>query len=201
MFELAQTVLPGAPSPTSPRGILDANELALLKKAKGEPVVALRELRQKWDTLVGLVSKGEGVTKHFMGVVGDAYKKFGMFYEGVMTVPKSFEELKQGKMYNLLGANIKDYYELKREHQAAIKPQAPQYDPTTAPPVPKPPPIGMPSPFDKHGCERDKEAWCAVRKKCLPAGMKCTAGAGTILTVGAVSVVAFWLYWRMLTRR
>lgn len=135
-FELSQTT-----TPTAPQGILDVNEKALLKKAADAPEAALKELKQKWTTLMGLKKPGD--PKGLWEDIGVAYRKFVTFHEGIVTVPRSLEELKAGKYRYLLSTYIADYYDQRRAHLAYEKPEAPSYDPGTAPPI-RPVAKGMP---------------------------------------------------------
>ena len=129
MLELAQTA-----APTASQDVLDVNRQALLKAAKDTPVAALKDLKQKWDTLRQLMQK-EGASKDLLGRADEAYRKFDMFYTGVTTVSESMDELKAGKMHRLLTTYVADYYDLKKEHQAHIKPKPTPYEPT--PPSPE----------------------------------------------------------------
>jgi len=140
MFELSQTNTPT----TAPQGLLEANEKALLQKVKEAPVAALKELKQKWDTLVA--DKSPELPKAFLQNVSSAYQKFNTFYQGVMTVPQSQAELKAGQYRFLLSTYVGEYYDQKREHLKYIKPKPEPYDPATAPPVVKPEPAPVVAP-------------------------------------------------------
>lgn len=128
MFELSQA--------TPPTGILEENEKLLLEKTRTAPVAALKELKQKWDTLMGLKKAGD--SKRLWGDISAAHNKFSTFYQGVVTVPESLAELKAGKLRYLLSTYVADYYDQKRVHLAYVKPGAPAYDPAVSPPVQKP---------------------------------------------------------------
>jgi hypothetical protein len=128
--------------------VLEDQEKTLLGKAAADPVRALRELRGKWDTLM-TTSTPDQISE--LGLK-DAYKKFSIWYEGVTTVPQSYEELKKGEMRFALQAYVADYYELKRAQLGAMK--GAQKEPA---PVPAPSPAA-PAPT-------------AVKKADVPVGM------------------------------
>jgi hypothetical protein len=119
--------------------LLEEQEKSLLSTVKLDPVRGLRELRQKWDTLM-TTSAPELVDQ--LGL-RDAYKKFSIFYEGVTTVPESYEELKVGKMDYMLSAYVADYYDKKRLQVKAFRPPVKEEEEIPVAPVPVPPAVEM----------------------------------------------------------
>lgn len=108
--------------------VLEDQERDLLSLAQADPVRALRELRGKWDTLMTTSTPDQ------IAEIGlkDAYSKFSIWYEGVTTVPQSYEELKAGQMRFMLQAYVADYYDKKRLQLGALKAAAAQ-EPAPAP--------------------------------------------------------------------
>jgi len=96
-------------------------EQQLLNAIPADPVKALRELRQRWDTLMTLASPEEEDT---LGLLGP-YRDFSIFYEGLLTVPVTYEELKAGKHNAVVASHVRKYYELKRVHAKATGKELP----------------------------------------------------------------------------
>jgi hypothetical protein len=122
--------------------VLESQEQELLLKAKEDPVRALRELRGKWDTLMTTSTPDQLAELGFK----DAYQKFSIWYEGVTTVPASYEELKKGQMRFMLQAYVSDYYEKKRLQLGALRTAEQQAEPAPAPVAPATPAPAAPAP-------------------------------------------------------
>lgn len=113
--------------------------MQLTNSIAADPVKALRILRQRWDTLMTLASPAE---EEQLGLLGP-YRDFGIFYEGLVTVPASFNELKAGQHNAILASHVNKYYDAKRAHAMLTgKERPPPEEP--APDLLPPPPNWTP---------------------------------------------------------
>lgn len=100
---------------------LEQNKQELLLLIKKDPIKALRMLRQKWDSLMGLASAAD---KQKLGLPAP-YAAFSTFYTGLMTVPSSHTELGAGQYNELLASHVNKYYQLKGQHTQTTRPSSP----------------------------------------------------------------------------